>query len=159
MKIGIMSDTHGSLAAVRQALQAAGSVAMWLHAGDYSQDADYLSGLVKVPVFAARGNCDGQAMAKIDEFIEIDGKRIWLTHGHRYGVKQGIRELVEWSRQYEADAVVYGHTHIPDNRQVGGLLVFNPGSAAESRSGCGTCGILEISSTGELTGQIVVLAG
>ncbi len=128
---------------------------MWLHAGDYSHDASYLAKLVDVPVFAARGNCDGQTTTKIDEFIEAAGKKIWLTHGHRYGVKQSVRELVQWSRQYEVDVAIYGHTHIPDNQWDGQLLIFNPGSAAEPRSGHGTCGILDISYEGKIAGQII----
>jgi putative phosphoesterase len=156
MRIGVMSDTHGDQAAVRQAMKAVGHVDMWLHAGDYSQDARYLAKLVTVPVFAARGNCDGQATAKIDEFIEVAGKRIWLTHGHRYGVKQGIRELVQWSRQYEMDAVIYGHTHVPDNQWDEQLMIFNPGSAAQPRSGYGTCGVLDINHEGKMVGRIFV---
>lgn len=156
MKIGVMSDTHGDQAAVRQGIKAAGPMDMWLHAGDYSQDASYLAKLVNVPVFAARGNCDGQATAKIDEFIEVAGKKIWITHGHRYGVKQGVSQLVEWGRHYEVDIVIYGHTHIPDSRWEENLLVFNPGSAAEPRSGYGTCGILNIDHEGKITGEILV---
>ncbi len=156
MKIGVMSDTHGDQTAVRQALKAAGHVDMWLHAGDYSQDVRYLSRLVTVPVFAARGNCDGQTSAKIDEFVEVAGKKIWLTHGHHYSVKQGVRELVEWSRQYEIDIVIYGHTHVPDNQWDEQLLIFNPGSAAQPRFGYGTCGVLEINHEGKIAGQIIV---
>lgn len=156
MRIGVMSDTHGDQTAVCQAVKAAGHVDMWLHAGDYSQDVRYLSRLVKVPIFAARGNCDGQTSAKIDEFVEVSGKKIWLTHGHRYGVKQGVRELVEWSRQYEMDVVIYGHTHIPDNQWDEHLLIFNPGSAAQPHFGCGTCGILEINNEGKIAAQIIV---
>jgi putative phosphoesterase len=158
MRIGVISDTHGDQAAVRQAVKAVPDADMWLHAGDYSQDATYLAGLVTVPVYAAKGNCDGQTTAKIDEFVEAADKKIWLTHGHRYGVKQGVGELVQWGRQYGMDIVIYGHTHLPDNNWYKDLLVFNPGSAAEPRSGHGTCGILNIDNEGKITGQIVELA-
>lgn len=151
MRIGVLSDTHGDQAAIRQVASKVTDVAMWLHAGDCSQDAEYLRGLVNVPVVAARGNCDGPTSAMIDEFIEVAGLNIWLTHGHRYGVKQGIQELVEWSKVYEVDVVVYGHTHVVDNRWCEGVLLFNPGSTYGKRT---TCGILEIQD-GKITGQII----
>ena len=157
MRIGVISDTHGDQAAVRQAVKAVPDADMWLHAGDYSQDAAYLASLAAVPTYAAKGNCDGQATAKFDEFVEAAGKRIWLTHGHRYSVKQGINDLVQWGRQYGMDIVIYGHTHLPANNWYNNLLVFNPGSAAEPRSGYGTCGILDIDHEGNVTGKIIEL--
>ena len=157
MKIGVISDTHGDQGAIRQAVQMLPDADVWLHAGDYSQDTTYLARLVSVPVFAAKGNCDGAATAKVDEFIEVAGKKIWITHGHRYHVKQGVSDLVQWGKQYEVDVVVYGHTHLPDNQNCDGLLIFNPGSAAESRVGHCTCGVLEIDNKGTITGYIMEL--
>lgn len=150
MKIGVLSDTHGDLATIMK-IATRVDVDMWLHAGDCSQDAEYLRSLVTVPVCAARGNCDGQTTAKIDEFIEVAGKHIWLTHGHRYSVKQGTQDLVGWGKHYEVDVIIYGHTHIRDNRYCEGILVFNPGSGYGSR---GTYGILEINGQ-QVTGQIL----
>lgn len=155
MRIGVISDTHGDRASIKQAVKVVPNADMWLHAGDYSQDAAYLASLVAVPVFAAKGNCDGQTSAKIDEFVEAAGKKIWLTHGHRYSVKQGTGDLIEWGMQYEVDIIIYGHTHIPDQLWCEGLLIFNPGSAAEPRVGFGTCGVIEITNEGKVRGQII----
>lgn len=157
MKIGVISDTHGDHGAIRQAVKMLPDIGAWLHAGDYSQDAQYLAEIVSVPVFAAKGNCDGLAAAKIDEFVEVAGKKIWITHGHRYSVKQGIADLAQWGKQYEVDVVVYGHTHLPDNQCYDGLLIFNPGSAAEPRIGHGTCGVLDIDHKGAITGYLIEL--
>ena len=151
MKIGVLSDTHGDLANIRKVIKRVTDVAMWLHAGDCSQDADYLRSLVTVPVCAVRGNCDGHTPAKIDEFIEADNCKIWLTHGHRYGVKQGVQELVNWGKCYEANVVVYGHTHIADNHWCEGMLLFNPGSNHGNRC---ACGILQIAN-GQIVGQMM----
>lgn len=151
MRIGVISDTHGDRVAIRQVVRKVTDVAMWLHAGDCSQDAEYLKSLVNVPVVAVRGNCDGQTNAKIDEFVEVAGRQIWLTHGHRYGVKQGTQGLVEWGKVYEVDVVVYGHTHIVDNRWCEGIFLFNPGSTYGNRV---ACGVLEIDD-GHITGQIM----
>lgn len=145
MKIGVVSDTHGDLSAIKKVVAAVGKVDSWLHAGDYSQDGEYLKSITGCPVTAAKGNCDGQAMAKIDEFLEINGITIWLTHGHRYHVKQGLSELRYWAKQYNAAVVVYGHTHTPVMLEAENVVLFNPGSAAQPVDyHLPTCGIISI---------------
>jgi len=59
MNIGVISDTHGDAAAIRRVVAAVGPVDMWLHAGDYSKDANILAALTGLPVTAVAGNCDG----------------------------------------------------------------------------------------------------
>jgi putative phosphoesterase len=159
MRIGVISDTHGDHNAIRQVIKGVTNVDMWLHAGDCSQDAEYLASLVAVPVIASRGNCDGQTKARIDEFVEVAGQRIWLTHGHRYGVKQNTRDLVRWGKHHGVDIVIYGHTHVPDNHLCEGMLLFNPGSAAYPHSGFATCGILDIDDEGQVVGSIAHVNG
>ena len=145
MRIGILGDTHGDASAIRRTVATIGVVDLWLHTGDYSRDAMLVSALSGSPVTAVRGNCDGQAKAKPDEFIEICGYRLWLTHGHRHDVKYGLGDLENWARRYEADVVIFGHTHQPCCETLAGLLLFNPGSAAEPRRGQPpTCGVLEL---------------
>jgi len=145
MRIGVISDTHGNKASIERAVTVAGPVEMWLHAGDYSQDAHYLKNYTGLPVTMTAGNCDANPSAKIDEFIEAGGKKIWLTHGHRYQDRSRSDELVWWARHYGVDVVIYGHSHIPDITWVDSLLVFNPGSAAQPRSAEGrSCGLLVI---------------
>ncbi len=143
MKIGVVSDTHGDILGLKQAVETVGTVDMWLHAGDYSQDGRYLAELTGVPVVTAAGNCDGHTDAKIDEFITIDSRNIWLTHGHRYQVKHGRQELAGWGRHFEVNIIVYGHTHMPDITWEQDLLIFNPGSASQRRCENPTCGLLE----------------
>ena len=154
MRIGIISDTHGDLATIRQVVKVLSHVDMWLHAGDCSQDAEYLRSLVAVPVIAARGNCDGHATAKIDELVEVASRRIWLTHGHHYGVKQSTQDLVRWGKHHEVDAVIYGHTHVSDNHWCEGILIFNPGSAYGNHA---TYGILDVDDKGQIVGSIFQL--
>ncbi|MEN6412770.1 MAG: metallophosphoesterase [Veillonellales bacterium] len=159
MKFGVISDTHGDEAAIRQAVALIGEVDGWLHAGDYSQDGAVLAALTGQKIIAVKGNCDGAASANINEFIDVDGKKIWLTHGHRYQVKQGIHELSWWARQYEADAVIYGHTHVSNIFWDKELLLFNPGSAAcFNWNDNSACGILEVDSAGNIIPRILKIA-
>ena len=153
MRIGIMGDTHGDVFSMQQAVAVAGPVEFWLHTGDFYRDSLLLAAIASVPVTAVAGNCDGRAEAKPDEFIEVAGFRLWLTHGHRYGVKNDLSELREWALLYEADVVVFGHTHQPFVGNESGLLFFNPGSPSMPRRGRSrTCGVLELIS--ERSGQI-----
>ncbi len=155
MRIGVISDSHGSMAALRKAAAAAGPVEMWLHAGDYSQDAPRLAALTGLAVTAVAGNCDGVTDAKIDEFVEVGGRKIWLTHGHRYHAKERAGELLWWGRQYGVDAVVYGHSHIPDRTWQDGILLFNPGGAVHPRGGFpASCGVLIVAG-GDIRAEII----
>jgi putative phosphoesterase len=156
--IGVMSDTHGDAGSIKEAVKRLASAEMWLHAGDYSQDAHRLAKLAGVPVLAVAGNCDGQVNANTDEFVPAGGKTIWVTHGHRYHVKHNLHELEWWGRQYEADIIVYGHTHVADIQWCEGRLIFNPGSAARSRWNLSpSFGVIEISSNEGITARIIQL--
>lgn len=158
MKIGVMSDTHGDLFAVKSAVSAVGKVDLWLHAGDYSQDGDYLKALTQVPVITVKGNCDGQVTAKVDEFFEINGLMIWLTHGHLYGIKHRLDQLKYWARQYDAALVIYGHSHVPNIENDGDRLLFNPGSAARPASSClPTCGMISIDEDGVIANIVDII--
>ena len=155
MRIGVISDTHGDQATIRQVVKLLTNADMWLHAGDCSQDVEYLKSLVAVPVIAVRGNCDGYTTtSKIDEFVEVGNHKIWLTHGHCYGVKQGVQDLERWGKQHKVVSVIYGHTHVPDNHWCDGILIFNPGSAYGSYA---TYGILDIDDKGQVVGSIIQL--
>lgn len=153
MIIGIISDTHGSKKAIEYAVERVPDAEYWLHAGDYSQDTDYLKKLVSVPVLAACGNCDGyDTLAKNDEYLMLEGKQIWLTHGHHYCVKENLRELRYWAEQYESDIIIFGHTHIPIIEQYDSKCFINPGSAKYTS----TCARVEIAD-GIVTAKILMI--
>jgi putative phosphoesterase len=128
--IGLISDTHGLL---RPEVHAALSgVSRILHAGDVCGD-EILDELSLVgPVTAVAGNCDPpddpRLPASID--LEIDGVRIHVSHGHELGVPTPAGLLA----RYDADVIVFGHTHRPLVRRVAdGRLLVNPGSAGARR--------------------------
>jgi len=145
MIIGVVSDTHGDYAAIERAAAAVGLADLWLHAGDCSEDGRILGKITGMPVISVKGNCDGSADAKVDEFFEAGGKAFWLTHGHRHHVKLGTSELKWWGRQYQVDVIIYGHSHIPEITNDEDLLVVNPGSAAyPQKSEHPTCAVITI---------------
>lgn len=136
MKIGIVSDSHGSMGAVEAMLAhpAAKGVAAWLHAGDFAPDADALARLAGVPVYCVAGNGDWPSpRVKDEELVALAGHRILLAHGHTYGVQYGRERFAKAARQAGADIAVYGHTHCAENGMMDGVLVLNPGSVARPR--------------------------
>ncbi|HWR42700.1 metallophosphoesterase [Sporomusa sp.] len=155
MRIGVVSDSHGDVGILKQVIAAAGPVEHWLHAGDYYQDGWRLAEMTGLPLTVVAGNCDRTNAVLADEYIEIAGKKIWLTHGHRHNVKYGVSELAWWGRQYGVSIVVFGHTHIPYNSQQDGILLFNPGSPRAPRGGSKpSYGILDITENGTIEGSI-----
>jgi putative phosphoesterase len=159
VRIGVLGDSHGDFRSLNQAVSLAGTVDLWLHTGDFCRDALVLATLTTTPVLMVAGNCDGRNEAKPDEFIELAGFQLWLTHGHRHGVKQDTRDLTAWALRYEADIVVYGHTHQALIQSEAGILLFNPGSTALPRRGKkGSFGILELTAQpAKITPQLISL--
>lgn len=145
MRAGVLSDTHGDLEIAKVALTQMGKIDLLLHAGDHYRDALALAKTVPVPVHAVVGNCDWDFMKPVDVLLEIDNQKIWLTHGHKYGVKSANNKLLTEAIKNKIDIVVYGHTHIPIAEFRQGVLLFNPGSVARLRGKRGaTYGVIEI---------------
>lgn len=158
MRIGIMSDSHGDFQAIEKAAAAAKNLDLWLHAGDYCSDADHLKLVSGINVISVAGNCDGlAAKSPADEFVGIDGKQIWLTHGHQSGVKFGTANLIAAARGYGADVVVYGHTHIAEVVRLEDLLVVNPGSVARPQQANASFAVLTIEA-GKIKADLVELS-
>ena len=77
--------------------------------------------------------------------------RIFVTHGHAYGVKSGLGRLIDKAESVGADIALYGHSHIPDLTYMRGISAFNPGSISMPRQEGRRCtyGTIEISEDGK----------
>ncbi|HEY2851292.1 MAG TPA: metallophosphoesterase family protein [Gemmatimonadaceae bacterium] len=127
-RIGLISDTHGLVRPdVFDALQ---GVELILHAGDVGDGV--LEELETIaPVSAVYGNTDPTDDARLAQVIErtIDNVRVHVSHGHELGSPTPERLLAK----YEADVIVYGHTHQQKVVESDGRLVVNPGAAGQRR--------------------------
>jgi putative phosphoesterase len=134
MRIGVVSDTHGSRAAIEAVLREAGKVDLWLHAGDCVPDADYLEMMSGKPVYRVAGNCDWpDPNIKDTLIVPVGSHHIFLTHGHIYGVQYGLELLGKAAAEQHCDIAVYGHTHVACEAEDDDVAIFNPGSAARPR--------------------------
>ncbi len=165
MRIGLISDTHGSIAGAIKAINKMGTVDMLIHAGDHYRDAAAIESQVGIPVKAVVGNCDPFIEGPEELLLDLEGCLVYITHGHRYQVKLSRYKLQCRAFELEARVAVYGHTHIPDLIETGisegsegkGLLLINPGSLARPRYGNKpSYGILEIND-GTVKAQIFYL--
>ena len=127
--VGLISDTHGLLrAGVHDALQ---GVELILHAGDVG-GSDILNELGLIaPVRAVFGNTDPPGQPDLSERIDLElgGVHLHMSHGHEIGSPTPAR-LAE---RYDADVVIYGHTHRQLVTQLDGRLFVNPGAAGPRR--------------------------
>jgi putative phosphoesterase len=137
MRLAIISDTHlprGSRAIPESCLAACRAADAILHAGDLV-DVPVLEQLRALgpPVHAITGNVDGAAVrALLPARLELDfeGMRVGLIHipGPARGRLDALRNKFP-----RCDAVVFGHTHMPEHAERDGFQIFNPGSPTERR--------------------------
>lgn len=150
LKIGVISDTH--IHDLKQGVQLAdlllddwfADVAMILHAGDVVNPS-FLDLFGNIPVHAVRGNMDPPvAGIPVKRVLTVEGFKIGLMHGWGSPATLEQRLLQEFHHD-SIDCLVYGHSHVPACSHIRGVLLFNPGSAADRRSEpVHTIGILEV---------------
>ena len=155
MNIGVISDTHGNEGALRRALTALPGMDAWIHLGDHASDSRVLSA-ADVPVYTVRGNCDFDTSAEQELVITLGGARLFLTHGHKYGVKQGVEAVFYRAQELMCGAVLFGHTHLSLVEAWGSVLGVNPGSAALPHKGRPSVARLSIEK-GDINARIVLL--
>ncbi len=128
MKIMVVSDTHGNYLAPLSCLDENSGVELIVHLGDEISDGRMLSNLTRVPVILVPGNCDPEAREPRELCEVLEGQRIFMTHGDRYRVKNGLDSLVSKAAEEKASIVLFGHTHTPLVLRENGLLLVNPGT-------------------------------
>src|SRR5215207_5115312 len=137
MLIAVISDTHLPRGARRlpdACVERLCASALILHAGDLTARS-VLAELEALgpPVAAVRGNVDEESLRReLPErrVVDAGGARIGMVHdaGPRRGRLERLRAAFP-----EADAVVFGHSHLPLHEESGGFQIFNPGSPTERR--------------------------
>ncbi|MBQ9518921.1 MAG: metallophosphoesterase [Firmicutes bacterium] len=135
MRILVLSDTHRSL---NRALLLMNDLIYEIdyvfHLGDNTEDADFLRDNYKLPVISVAGNCDSDCSVEDEKVIELANKKIFMTHGHKYGVKYDTADrLIYRAQEVGADICLFGHTHVPFLGLIRGMVVMNPGSLSQPR--------------------------
>ena len=161
MKIGVMSDTHGSLTYFEKALDVLSDCDVLIHGGDilyHGPRNDIPEGynpkglISKINsldnIIIARGNCD----ADVDQMVinhpiqspyvmsQFGETRIVTTHGYTDSKEDTINK----AKSMGADILILGHTHVKELYLDENLVVLNPGSTSIPKDGPHSVAIIDI---------------
>ena len=135
--IAVIGDTHlprGSRSLPEECIRRLRGAELILHTGDHCslESLAELRGLGP-PVQAVSGNADEPAVREslpVELVVDWSGKRIGMIHvpGPRSGREERLR-----ARFPGCDAILYGHTHVPQIERVANVWILNPGSPTERR--------------------------
>lgn len=163
MTVLILSDTHGMSHRIDQVLSLHPRTDALLFLGDGARD--FSEEIIFMPsrLFGGvRGNCDSflfqtsQYSFSNELILKLDAYTVMMMHGHTHSVKSGTDEAIRYAALRGADVLLYGHTHLPEERYlpagsvIGDLkltkpmYVFNPGSLGKPIDGVPRFGLMEI---------------
>lgn len=151
MKIGVISDTHGSYQQTKKALDALGACDYILHLGDVLyhgprnpvypsyEPAKLAEYLIDKSITYIRGNCD----ADVDEMVtqqDISHKERLLHWGDQviyavHGYEESLDDRIEKAKTLGANVLMFGHSHIKSIETRDGLTIINPGSTTLPKDG------------------------
>ncbi len=133
MKILIVSDTHGRDDELDKVLEIEKPFDMLVHCGDVEGREIYIEVAAECPCHIITGNNDFFSDLPREEEIRLGVHKVFLTHGHYYGVSRDLRDLVEEAASRGCDIAMFGHTHKPLVEVRQGVTVINPGSLSYPR--------------------------
>lgn len=159
MKIGVLSDTHGSYQKSKRALEALGPCDHIIHLGDVlyhgprnpihasyqpAQLARYLEGK---KIHFIRGNCDSDVDCMVTQqdiyhkeaFFHWGELKIYAVHGY----EESLEERIQKAKEKGANTLLFGHSHkkLLEKRQ--GLTIVNPGSTTLPKDGSPSCALYQ----------------
>lgn len=144
MKILVTSDTHGSYGAISDYIILHDDIDLLIHAGDGVSDAKSIAYETGINYYVVKGNNDYFDQAFYDQVIDLGGKKIFLTHGHRYDVYFTYDKIIDKAKSLKCDVAIFGHTHQYVNEKKNGILLLNPSSPTLPRDGNGGFIIFDI---------------
>ena len=162
MVIAVIADTHmprGNRRLPAECVERIRIADLLLHAGDIAtpEVLDYLARICP-PVRAVYGNVDNDELrVTLPESTTVDADGATIAMFHDAGPSKG--RLQRMRRRFpDADAVVFGHSHIPLHERDGGFQIFNPGSPTDRRrQPVHTMGLARVDDGGELSFEHVEL--
>jgi len=141
----LLSDSHGHIDALAAVLtwvldsSKSGGIHSSIFLGDGASDLPYA---INASGFSrewkiVRGNGDHDSRLPISNTFDANGHRFFLSHGHRHALHNGYYSLIQAAGNLKAEAILFGHTHIPCCINDYDVLLINPGSIGRPRSRIG----------------------
>ncbi len=130
MKLVVVSDNHGMRQPLIDILNKHQDADAFFHCGDSEMSYEELESFVTVC-----GNNDYSMDFDIKKFVNLNGHRIFITHGHRYLYMGRIENLLREAKENKCNFVFFGHTHSFFYEVIDGIHILNPGSLSRNRDG------------------------
>lgn len=138
----VFADSHGSDDFILRTAAQYPQADLAIHLGDHTSQLSAMAKNLPFPLIGVAGNCDGWAGRHLpqQQLLVLAGYRIFITHGHLYGVKQQLETLLAAGagEPNRADAILFGHTHrlLERTQFYAGreVRLFNPGSCRPGSS-------------------------
>lgn len=158
MVITVISDTHGDFDTLYETVRQNEDSDLFIHLGDGEDEfRDVQSAFFNKAFIFIKGNNDWEDYPQ-NLVTELGGKKFFLCHGHRFERAKLKEYLSATAKANECEIALFGHTHIPLNETINGVLLFNPGSAALPRGGNPpTYGIITIGDNGEISAEHIII--
>ncbi len=149
MRVAVISDTHRRTDVIDKILSAQKEARYIFFLGDNIGDIEDFEFLYpEKRFFAVCGNCDFGSIAPTTGVAEVEGVKIFYTHGHTLNVKYTTQKLLKCAKQQDCKIALFGHTHIPKILYEDETYIVNPGSAACSREGSNSYAVIDITKNG-----------
>ncbi len=139
MLVAVISDTHmprGGRRLPERFVELIAGADLLLHAGDFVT-VEVLRELERIgpPLVGVHGNVDTAELRNLlpgERVVRVEDARIAIVHDA--GAGAGRLERLRERYGEVADALVFGHSHMPLHEQAAdGFQIFNPGSPTERR--------------------------
>ncbi len=131
MKYLIVSDTHRYINNTISLIERL-KPDYCIHLGDMASDCEDLENIFPRQKFIfVKGNNDvwlRDSRFPDERFFELEGKKFYICHGHRFHVKTGTDYLKSEAAKKGADIVLFGHTHRKFIEENGNIVILNPGT-------------------------------
>lgn len=144
MLIAVVSDTHRDNYYLKKVRELIKTADMLIHLGDNIEDAESLKRDFKGEVYTVTGNCDFVGGYPLEQIIDANGIKIFITHGHKYGVKYDLGSLYFRAKELDVKIALYGHTHMAQIEEEDGIILMNPGSTSMPRASKRSIGFIAI---------------
>lgn len=130
VKIVITSDAHGNKEQLLKVRNQYDSSWIFLDCGDSCLMEKEMQ---QAGILSVQGNNDFYSAYPYDRILEYGKYRIYMTHGHRVMFFNRYDMLASMAKKYGCNIALCGHSHIPHQETVDGILCLNPGSVFRNR--------------------------
>lgn len=126
--IVVISDSHGNMRAL-ESLDGIFSESDYIvHLGDTSGDGAKILKKFPEKTILINGNCDPIRCGDNERVLQIEGVKIFATHGHLYSAKTTLSRLAARAKELGCGVCLYGHTHRAREDEINGVLLINSGT-------------------------------